>query len=143
VTAHGAATVATTKLAHLAFNSSTEAEMVGTVKGCEAIDYGRDIERAFGEAMDEPTVVACDNKSNVLVSSGAGSASRLKHCMRRFETVKQRVAQGKVVLAHVPDPQNPADYLTKFVGREKVRWSNEFATNARNAVPYGARKKVT
>lgn len=40
--------VVTTKLTHLAFNSSTEATMIGTNRGCEAIDYGRDIERAFG-----------------------------------------------------------------------------------------------
>ena len=46
-------------------------------------------------------------------------------------------------MAHVADPQNPAGYLTKFVGKEKVHWSDEYATNARNAVPYGWRKKAT
>ena len=47
----------------------------------------------------------------------------------------QRVRQGRVKIAYVPDPQNPADYLTKFLDKEKVRSSNAYATNSRNAVP--------
>ena len=33
-----------------------------------------------------------------------------------------------MIVGHVPDPQNPADYLTKFVGKAKVELSNEYAT---------------
>ena len=38
-------------------------------------------------------------------------------------------------IGYVADPQNPADYLTKFLDREKVKWSDAYATNSRNAVP--------
>ena len=69
------------------------------------------------------------------MASTIGSASRIRHCIRRFNVLMQRVRQQKVRIAHVPDPQNPADYLTKFIDRTKVEWSTAYATNAKNAVP--------
>ena len=46
----------------------------------------------------------------------------------------QRVQTKLVRIGFVPDPLNPADFLTKFIDKKKVEHSNEYATNARNAV---------
>ena len=54
----------------------------------------------------------------------AGSA-----CIRRYYTTLQRVRNGDVVIGHVPDVENPADFLTKHVGPKKYRASVQFATN--------------
>ena len=46
----------------------------------------------------------------------------------------QRVQLKMARIGFVPDPLNPADFLTKFIDKKKVDYSNEYATNARNAV---------
>lgn len=46
----------------------------------------------------------------------------------------QRVQRQQVRIGFVPDPMNPADYLTKFIDKRKVRDSDDYATNRRNAV---------
>lgn len=46
----------------------------------------------------------------------------------------QRVHLGEVEIGHVRDEENPADFLTKFVGKDKARESRAYATNSKNAV---------
>ncbi len=48
--------------------------------------------------------------------------------MRRYVTFLQRVQSGYVELKHVPDTENPADFLTKFVPVAKVKSSLKYAT---------------
>ena len=42
--------------------------------------------------------------------------------------------QGAVEIGHVRDTENPSDFLTKFVSKDKVAASIKFATNHGNAV---------
>ena len=60
--------------------------------------------------------------------------TRSRHCLRRYLTFLQRVALGECKIGHVPDVANPADFMTKFVGKDKVAASVQFATNSLNAV---------
>ena len=69
-----------------------------------------------------------------MVASGVGSASRMRHCLRRYNVLMQRVRHKQVRIGFVPDPMNPSDYLTKFIDKRKVRQSDDYATNRRNAV---------
>ena len=78
-----------------------------------------------------PTFVGTDNLANSLVASGRSTPSRLRHCVRRYQAFLQRVKAAECEIGHVPDEENPADFLTKFVPRAKFERSNEFATNAR------------
>jgi hypothetical protein len=41
-----------------------------------------------------------------------------------------------VELGHVPDPENPSDFMTKWVSRDKLERSLEICLNTRNAVPH-------
>ena len=43
----------------------------------------------------------------------------------------QRVKAGDVIIKHVPDAENPADMLTKWVSKAKVKMSIEYMTDAR------------
>ena len=70
-----------------------------------------------------------DHFSNI-VASGEGNAQRSKHFLRRYYTLKQRVARREVAMVFVGDANMPADFLTKFVGKEKIKRSVEYATNA-------------
>ena len=46
----------------------------------------------------------------------------------------QRVAAGDVVIGHVVDPENPADFLTKFVDKKKRGKAMRYLTNSDNRV---------
>ena len=48
--------------------------------------------------------------------------------------LKQRIQAGEVVLKHCPDPEMPADFMTKWLAMPEVNKSIRYVTNARNAV---------
>ena len=75
-----------------------------------------------------------DNAANALIASGRALPSRSRHCLRRYSTFLQRVALGETRVGHVPDPENPSDWLTKFVSKDKQDMSMRFATNYHNRV---------
>ena len=58
----------------------------------------------------------------------------MKHALRRWETLIERVDSGLVKLLHVPDACMPADFLTKWTTRKKVRASIDYLINAKNKV---------
>ena len=110
------------------------AERVPTVKLSELAEFVEAIERALGNDTSRPLLVTTDNSSNQRVASGEGSASRSRHDLQRYVRVQQRVARGSIVVRHVGDAENPADFLTKWVAAEKLALSLEYVTNGANAV---------
>ena len=46
----------------------------------------------------------------------------------------QRVQRGEVIIGHIRDVENPADFMTKFVPKEKIEKSLEYLTNKKNVV---------
>ena len=69
-----------------------------------------------------------------LVASDAASASRSRHFLRRYHVLQQRLQQGEAQLLKVPDAAMPADFLTKWIGKDKLKQSVAYATNASNHV---------
>lgn len=45
---------------------------------------------------------------------------RLRRNLIRSVCLHQRITDGDLQVVHVPDPENPADFLTKFVGGPKT-----------------------
>ena len=71
-------------------------------------------------------------------ATGVGCPSRSKHFLRRYFTLKRRIAEGEVTMRHIPDVQMPADHLTKFgISKDKVKRSVDYMTN-RLAAPHPA-----
>ena len=87
-----------------------------------------------GVAAERPTVILTDNKANLLVANDAASASRSRHCLRRYHALQQRIAAGEAQLLKVPNEHMPADFLTKWINKEKLKKSVKYATNSGNAV---------
>ena len=135
LTDNGGAVLATKRLLHNIVASSFEAEAKGAAKGGEAIEFYLELLRAQRRFPPDGIALLMDNKSAAEVAAGIGNTQRARHCLRSFHILMQRVQRRSVRIGYVPDPQNPADYLTKFLDREKVRWSDAYATNIRNAVP--------
>ena len=54
--------------------------------------------------------------------------------VRRASLRWRRADAGECEIGHVRDAENPSDFMTKFVPTAKFETSNEYATNAKNAV---------
>ena len=90
----------------------------------------REIEIGLGVPPQGPTLVLTDNKATALVGSGTGSA-RARHCLRRYATFLQRVESNEVYLRHLPDPENPTDFMTKFTTAKKALRSARWLAGAK------------
>jgi hypothetical protein len=77
-----------------------------------------------------------DNKANLLIATETGTASRSKHALRRYLVLQQAIRDGHVTMGHIPDEENPSDFLTKFINAKKFAASIEYCTNSRNAVSF-------
>ena len=123
-----------TKKISLIVDSSMETEAIASAKAGEAISHAREILRAFGTPPCGPTMISTDNLANHKVGSGVGGPTRSKHFLRRYHSLKQRIRSGEVALVHVPDPQMPADFLTKWIPRAKLEHSLRYACNSHGAL---------
>ena len=76
-------------------------------------------------------MISTENLANHKVGSGVGGPTHSKHFLRRYNVLKQRIADGEVVLKHVPDVEMPADFLTsKWVPAPKLAISLRYACNS-------------
>ena len=127
----GAAVLHQTKKIALIVDSSMESEAIASSKGGEAIAYAREVLRGLGVAAGSPTLLTTDNLANQKVGSGLGCPTRSRHFLRRYNALKQRIADGEVTLRFIPDEQMPADFLTKWIPQGKLDKSIAYATNSR------------
>ena len=58
--------------------------------------------------------------ANALVGSGSSTPARSRHCLRRWDIVRQHIENGDVRLVHVPDANMPADFMTKWLSGKKL-----------------------
>jgi hypothetical protein len=117
-------------------DSSAEAEGIATSKCAEILENVREIARAMGILPDDPTVIRGDNQSSVRVSNDPKAAGRLRHAQRRFATCQARVARGDVIIVHVSDANNAADFLTKWITVAKLNASIAYTSNAQAKPDY-------
>ena len=73
-------------------------------------------------------LITTDNSANQRVASGEGSAARSRHDLARYIRIQQRVASGHVIVRHIDDEENPADFLTKWVPVRKLKESVQHAS---------------
>ena len=114
--------------------SSAEAEGVASSKSGELAQELAEVKRAVGKPLPGPIVLGTDSMTNGQVARRQGAAHRLKHALRRWETLLERVDGGLVELLHVPDKCMPADFLTKWTSNKKVRESIDYLINVKHKV---------
>ena len=131
VTYAGGAAFHQTKRIATICDSSQRSESIPTSKGGEVACYAREILRALGNPPDGPTLLASDNRANMLVARDSGSAARSRHFLRQYYTLRQLQARGTTDIQHVPDVENPSDFLTKWLKTEKRDASMDYATGQR------------
>ena len=135
LTYYGAVVACNVRRIGLEVSCSMHGEAVATDKASQITIVGRTVLTAMGVPPSGPTFIGTDNKSNMLVANKAGSSARSRHFLRLYVMMQQRITRNEIAVGHVPDAQNPSDYLTKWVNRSKFRASNNHLTNARAFVP--------
>ena len=109
-------------------DSSAEVEGTASSKCAEYLEHLHDIMRGMGVASEKPTVVGTDNVSSMRVANNIKSATRLKHALRRYAVLQQRVAAGQVRIEHIKDADNMSDFLTKWTPRAKYERSVRYTS---------------
>ena len=107
--------------------STFEGEAVASVKASELVEYARIVEHGLGITPDKPTVLMTDNLSNQKVAAAAKAAANSKHFLIRMTCLHRRAADGEVTVLWVADPENPADFLTKWIPATKFEASVKYA----------------
>ena len=110
-----------------------EAEMIASVVASQEAGYARLFLRAMGERIDAPTRIITDSLSGARVINNVQSAGRSRPFLWRSAVVQDMCAKGEIRVLHVPDADNPADFLTKWVSAVKVRASTRYTSGACHA----------
>ena len=135
IMAYGGAVHHETKLIKLVCaDSSQENEGLASTKVRQHLVVAREFLRCAGAELDGPSLLLSDNMSNVQIAGGSGSAARARHTLRRYLALQAAVKGGDIILRHIPDGVNPADFLTKWLSGPKLKASLAFVTNAKNRV---------
>ena len=82
-----------------------------------------------------PTFIGTDNKAHMLVANSAGSSVRSRHFLKKYTIMQERIKRIEIECGHVKDPENPADFLTKWINSDKFKRSVAYATNNTAFVP--------
>ena len=78
-----------------------------------------------------------------MVAMNTGAARGSKHFLRRYRNVQRRIEEGEAAVLKVDDANQPADFLTKWIGKAKLDASAEFAENSRARLPFASCASAT
>ena len=137
VTANGALVALELKRVGPTCGSSAQVEGFGLLKLTDRMVWLRMVAVRFGIAVEGPSLLMCDAEAALRAAAGESSVQRLKHALRRAAQVTQRIRDGDVELAHLPDSVNFVDCFTKWVSLDKMRASMAYLTGAIQRAAYG------
>ena len=75
-------------------------------------------------------MIASDNQPSLRAAGGEASVVRVKHALRWYAILQQRVRCRDIRLAYIPDEWNYVDFLTKWIDVSKVAFSVAYLSNA-------------
>ena len=129
---NGAAVETAVRRVGVESEGSHHTEGVAKVRASDRIVYARTILTGLGVPPDGPTLLLTDSKSSMLVANNAGSSARSRHYLRMYRRLQQRIHDGEVMVKFVPDSENPADVLTKWVDKGKFERCLAYITGERS-----------
>ena len=134
---NGGAAALELKTIKLMMSCSGETEGYGSLRCSDKLIEGRCTLANFGCPQAEATMLLSDNDSNLRISAGEASAQRLRHALRRWWIVTQRVRGRDIRLGHLPDGDNFIDFATKYVSKDKEDASVAYICNSRSRAAHG------
>jgi hypothetical protein len=73
----------------------------------------------MGYAQETPTVIYGDNQGAIKYCHTKESYGKMKHIDIKYMYTREQVVKGVVTIRYVESQNNPADILTKTVGKAK------------------------
>jgi hypothetical protein len=113
----GAAIAFRVKTQPVVATSSTEAEFFAAVQSGKVSRYLRSILRKLDFPVPKPTILFEDNKSTIQIINHGKPTERTCHVDIQWFAIQEWCQAGDHVLRHLPGKINPADALTKPLGR--------------------------
>ena len=111
---------------------SSETEGYVSWRLSDKLMEGRVSLAAFGFGDELPTVLLSDYDGNLRIGAGEGAAGRLRHALRRWWILTQRVRGRSIQLGYLPDSENYVDWGTKWTSHDKEEASIAFLTGSRS-----------
>ena len=101
--------------------STMEAEYIALCQGTKEIVFQRNLlhELEFGNIIQTPTAIHCDNQSASFLVKNPTIQKRSKHIDIRFHYVKQKFHDNTIEVKYVSSDKNVADILTKTLDKQK------------------------
>ena len=93
--------------------SSCEAEYVAAANLSNELTWWRQLSADMGQTSDEPLTIWCDNQSAGILSQHAGKFGTTKHIALKYHVLRQRQANGEVVVRWCSAANQLADIFTK------------------------------
>ena len=131
LTYYGGVVETCTKRVGVESESSMHTEGIASVRASDRIIYARDVLCVLGVPAVRPTVLLTDSKAGMLVMNNAGSSARSRHFLRMYRIIQQRIQCEQITVKHVPDSENAADVLTKWVDKTKFERCVAYLTGER------------
>lgn len=98
-------------------HSSCEAEYVSLDSMGREVEHLRMLFDSFNMVLPGPTVILEDNQSAIALAASRVCHRRSKHIALRFHYIRQLIIQEVVTVRYHPTHHQPADLLTKNLGR--------------------------
>lgn len=95
--------------------SSTEAELIAAVECWKTIRWTVDLLAEFDVIIQLPIPIYVDNGAIECIANDYQNRPKMRHLVPKIAVIRQAVADGFIVLSHVPSADNCADILTKPV----------------------------
>jgi hypothetical protein len=101
--------------------SSIEAEYKGvTIVACEVV-WLQKLLSYFGQSVDTPVVIYCDNINNILLANNLVYHVRTKHIEVHYHFIREKVRAREINFIHVSTKDQVANIFTKALSTNKLK----------------------
>jgi hypothetical protein len=97
--------------------STTEAEYMALTRAMKQILWMHSAMDEIGYPQTKPATLWNDNAGAVALTKNAKNSSRVKHIDIRYHYIRERVADGDIIVQHIASSNNLADIFTKQLPR--------------------------
>ena len=99
--------------------STAESEYYAAAAGGKEVVYLRKLLDSLGHKQEGPTPFGCDNQAAIAMAKNPEFHARTKHIDICYHWIRDAVKEGILQLEYIPSEANPADLLTKALGRQQ------------------------
>ena len=111
--------------------STAEAETSACVSAAQECVYLSGLLGELGMSVNEPVCLYVDNQASIALSTHATHHGKTKHLAIKLHFIRDLCEKQKIKLVYTPTEEQPADLLTKSLGRIKTKTCREFSLGYR------------